>query len=98
MLAFNLGVNDFAKRHDTTLYMGLNVSLAGVRGILAAFLGMGLYAGWESRHALGFTVPPFHGLGPHLFLLTTMLTLVGLLGFINLNRVMVRNDQLATAD
>ena len=98
VLAFNLGHNDFAKKHVATLYMGLNVSLAGIRGILAGFLGMGLYVGWAPRTVWGVTLPGFQGIGPHVFGLTTALVVVALLGFTALSRSIVRNGELAPAD
>ncbi|MFW6060019.1 MAG: MFS transporter [Phycisphaeraceae bacterium] len=98
VLAFNLGHNDFAKRHDATLYMGLNVSAAGVRGIVAAFLGMGLYLGWESRHWLGITLPAFAGIGPYVFLITTACTTISLFGFTSLSRSIARAGQVAPTD
>lgn len=98
VLAFNLGHNDFAKRADATLYMGLNVSLAGIRGLLAAFLGMGLYLGWESRRVWGLTLPGFDGIGPYVFLLTTALVLTSLLGFTALSRSIARDGRLVPAD
>ncbi len=48
-LAWSLGHHDFASRQMAPIYMGLHVTLTGVRGALGPFLGMFIYA--------GFTVP-----------------------------------------
>ncbi|MGD9693004.1 MAG: MFS transporter [Phycisphaerales bacterium] len=45
MLAWDLGHHDFARRDLATLYMGIHVTLTGVRGAIAPFLGTLLYAG-----------------------------------------------------
>ncbi|MCK4873901.1 MAG: hypothetical protein KAS72_14365 [Phycisphaerales bacterium] len=50
-LAWNLGHNDFSSREMAPIYMGIHVTLTGVRGALGPFFGMLLYA--------GFTVPMF---------------------------------------
>lgn len=42
-LAWNLGHLHFAKRHDAELYMGVHVSLTGVRGLVAPFIGIALW-------------------------------------------------------
>lgn len=42
-IAWNLGHLDFAKPHQATQYMGIHVTLTGVRGLLAPLLGVGLY-------------------------------------------------------
>ncbi len=45
MLAWDLGHHDFARRDLATLYMGIHVTLTGVRGAIAPFLGALLYSG-----------------------------------------------------
>ncbi len=88
MLAWNLGHNDFADRRMVTLYMGIHVTLTGVRGAVAPFLAMLLFAGWPGRiiPVLNWTVPAFDGIGHHLFLATAALALIGEIGFASLNR------------
>jgi len=86
MLAWNLGHNDFADRNLVALYMGIHVTLTGVRGILAPYLAMVLLYGWQSDVIPGLTVPPFGGIGPHVFLVTTALALIAETGFIRLHR------------
>ncbi len=76
-LAWQLGHNDFAPRDQLSAYMGIHVTLTGVRGAFAPFLGMALYLGWD---ASGY-VPGSTGLGPWLFLLSAVLGLVAWRGF-----------------
>ncbi len=42
-LAWNLGHLDFAPAHKASAYMGVHVTLTGVRGLIAPFLSVGLY-------------------------------------------------------
>ena len=48
-LAWQLGHNDFAPRDQLAAYMGIHVTLTGVRGAFAPFLGMALYRRLEQR-------------------------------------------------
>ncbi len=48
-LAWQLGHNDFAPRDQLSTYMGIHVTLTGVRGAFAPFLGMALYLGWDAK-------------------------------------------------
>jgi hypothetical protein len=47
-LAWNLGHLDFARPEEAEIYMGIHVSLTGLRGLIAPLIGMWLYAsfGW----------------------------------------------------
>ena len=76
-LAWQLGHNDFAPRDQLSAYMGIHVTLTGVRGAFAPFLGMALYLGWDAK---GY-VPGSTGLGPWLFLLSALLGIVAWRGF-----------------
>lgn len=81
-LAWQLGHNDFAPRDQLSAYMGIHVTLTGVRGAIAPFLGMALYLGWEaSAHR-----PAFEGLGEWLFLLSAALGVFAWRGFHRLTR------------
>jgi MFS family permease len=42
-LAWNLGHLDFAPAHKASQYMGVHVTLTGVRGLIAPFLAVGVY-------------------------------------------------------
>lgn len=53
MLAWNLGHHDFARRDLATIYMGIHVTLTGVRGAIAPFIGALLFSG-------ALAIPAFH--------------------------------------
>ena len=81
-LAWQLGHNDFAPRDQLSAYMGIHVTLTGVRGAFAPFLGMALYVGWD---AIGW-LPASGGLGPWLFMFSAVLGLFAWRGFEALSR------------
>jgi MFS family permease len=83
-LAWNLGHNDFARGGEVADYMGLHVTLTGIRGAFAPFLGMAIYLGWPARDDLG--LPALAGLGAATFLLSGGLCLAATLGFVGLHR------------
>jgi hypothetical protein len=86
-LAWQLGHNDFARREDAGLYMGVHVTLTGVRGATAPFLGTLLYLGWsELTLPAGLRVPGFGGIGPHTWLVAAALSGASMLGFARLRR------------
>ncbi len=76
-LAWQLGHNDFAPRDQVAAYMGIHVTLTGVRGAFAPFLGMALYLGWRG----GEMLPAMTGLGPYLFLVSAALGVMAWRGF-----------------
>jgi MFS family permease len=86
-LAWQLGHNDFAPREQVAAYMGIHVTLTGVRGAFAPFLGMALYLGWSR----GIMLPEMPGLGPYLFLVSALLGVMAWRGF-NTLRHDVRTD------
>ena len=86
-LAWQLGHNDFAPREQLAAYMGIHVTLTGVRGAFAPFLGMALYLGWSE----GSVLPALQGLGPYLFLVSAVLGVMAWRGF-NTLRHEVRLD------
>jgi hypothetical protein len=79
-LGWNLGHNDFASVGRAQHYMGVHVTLTGLRGGVAPPLGVLAYMGLEASHA---------GAGEFALLLPLALTFVGLLGF---NRMRRRAD------
>ncbi len=90
MLAWNLGHNDFASRRLVAVYMGIHVTLTGVRGAIVPFLGMWLYQGMP-RFTLPWVnvrLPGFDGLHVHLFLITTLLMVISNRGFSQLAKSM----------
>jgi MFS family permease len=81
-LAWQLGHNDFAPKDQLTAYMGIHVTLTGLRGAFAPFLGTALYLGWSSHGAL----PALEGLGHYVFLLSAGLGVIAWLGFDRLRK------------
>lgn len=88
MLAWTLGHNDFASRELVALYMGIHVTLTGVRGVVAPFLAVVLYAGWNgfAIPGLGLSAPGFGGTGEHIFLLAAALNIIAIAGFYAMSR------------
>ena len=86
MIAWTLGHNDFADKRLAALYMGIHQTLTGVRGAFAPFLGVWLLAGWEGFTWIGGEVPPWEGIGPQVFLITTGFAIVAWLGFWSLSQ------------
>lgn len=89
-MAWQLGHNDFASRKMTSVYMGVHVTLTGVRGAIVPFVGMLLYTGWDTivDPQGNVLLPGFAGLGTRVFLLFLALSAVALLGYIRLDRLM----------
>jgi MFS family permease len=81
-LAWQLGHNDFAPRDQISTYMGIHVTLTGVRGAFAPFLGMALYLGWDAKGS----VPGSTGLSAWLFMLSAVLGVVAWRGFDRLRK------------
>lgn len=99
MLAWNLGHNDFADRKLVSLYMGIHVTLTGLRGAMFPFLGMFLVAGaspesWLGRQ-LGVIMGPFDGIGPYVFVITFILAVIANRGFHKMARELGRQERPA---
>ena len=94
MLAWNLGHNDFADRRMVATYMGIHVTLTGVRGAFGPFLAVALYSGWNPIPLPGVDValPGFDGIGYHLFAVTTVLAIIAERGFRSLKRTIDRKE------
>jgi MFS family permease len=71
-LGWNLGHNDFASLGKVQQYMGVNVTLTGMRGLVAPPLGIIVYTGLERFHA---------GAGRFALVLPIAMTLTGAIGF-----------------
>ncbi|MGC4027842.1 MAG: MFS transporter [Steroidobacteraceae bacterium] len=71
-LGWNLGHNDFASLGKVQQYMGVNVTLTGMRGLVAPPLGMLIY-GWLERLQAGA--------GRFALLLPVAMTIAGAVGF-----------------
>jgi hypothetical protein len=89
-LAWSIGHNDFAEPENAGLYMGIHVTLTGVRGAVAPFLGTLLYAGF-APFALPWTdlvIPGVAGIGGHAMLVAAITSTIATLGFVRLRRRM----------
>jgi len=69
-LAWQLGHNDFADQKALSAYMGIHVTLTGVRGAIMPFLGMFLYIGMGAE-----------SIGAHLFAIAALLSVIAWWGF-----------------
>jgi hypothetical protein len=87
-LAWNLGHNDFAPPDRVGLYMGVHVTLTGMRGAVAPFVGMALYLGWAAHRLPGLDVrlPAWDGLGEGLMPFAAVMSGVSAFGFRSLQR------------
>ncbi|MCA9285100.1 MAG: MFS transporter [Phycisphaerales bacterium] len=81
VLAWNLGHHDFAPPNRDAQYMGVHVTLTGLRGLLAPFLAVGIY------DLLDRQIPGSGG-GFWVFGVCLALNLVGAIGFVHLKRQM----------
>jgi hypothetical protein len=62
-IAWNLGHLHFAGKHDAELYMGIHVTLTGVRGMLMTFVGIWAYRAlgwWSLLIAVGMGATAFY--------------------------------------
>jgi MFS family permease len=91
-LAWQLGHNDFAKPDQLGAYMGLHVTLTGVRGAIAPFLGIILYAGWRSG---GLMPGSWEGVGAGVFGVAAVISGLSGWGFYRLYRTMKREGSIA---
>lgn len=76
-LGWNLGHNDFARPEQAALYMGVHVTLTGMRGLAAPLIGVALYRGVESL---------WSGHGYWALVLPVSLNLLGAFSFLPLRR------------
>lgn len=83
-LAWTLGHNDFAKPTELGAYMGAHVTLTGIRGAFAPFVGILLYLGWDANWLL----PGFDGLGAGVFLVAAALSGLSWVGYQRMKRVL----------
>ncbi len=82
LLAWQIGHNDFTTPERANLYMGVHVTLTGLRGVLAPVLGMVVYLGTTGSAWL----PAVDGVGAHLFLVSAIFSGVATVGFGRLER------------
>jgi MFS family permease len=76
-LAWNLGHLDFAPAHKASQYMGVHVTLNGVRGLLAPLAAVAIYDALDAAAA-----------GQWVFGISVVLCIVGAMGFVLQRRVM----------
>ena len=96
MVAWQIGHNDFTTPERAHLYMGVHVTLTGLRGLLAPFVGMFLFLGAlgaPSESAMGG--PAASGLGDALFLIAALLSASSTLGFAALARRLHSSETVA---
>lgn len=82
VLAWNLGHQDYAPVEQSSRYMGLHVTLTGIRGLLAPAFGMAIYT---YLHKSGYQA------GPIVFYVGAFLSAVGGIGFILLAKARLSN-------
>lgn len=82
-LAWNLGHLQYVKPERSTDYMAVHVTLTGVRGLTAPFLGVGLYSLYESQ---------WPGEGSLVFAVGLVITLCGTFGFRALSRGVLKES------
>lgn len=87
ILAWNLGHHDFAPKRLARVYMGVHVTLTGIRGVFAPFLGTLLYSGALGMGAFSITMP---AMGGWAFFALASISVLGALLFFRLNRTVSR--------
>ncbi len=80
VLAWNLGHLDFAPAHKVAQYMGVHVTLTGVRGIIGPFAAVWMYEAFKARLGVGG--------GSWVFLVCLGFAIAGSIGFVRLARQM----------
>ena len=86
-LAWSLGHNDFASQKELSSYMGVHVTLTGIRGVVAPALGIALYTGIPSTG--------FEGFGNSVFIISALGSAAAAVGFYRLYRRMSAEKQLS---
>jgi MFS family permease len=81
VLAWNLGHHDFTNVASSSAYMGVHVSLTGLRGLIAPFLGVVLYESLQGVNPTGWIV----------FVIALALGIAGAGGFVILSRLLPRD-------
>ncbi|MEO2177888.1 MAG: hypothetical protein ABGY96_27885 [bacterium] len=87
-LAWNLGHNDFASQKLLAAYMGAHVTLTGIRGAIAPFVGILLYLGWSDVVFL----PDFEGIGVGIFLVAACFSTLSWWGYRGMGRALTASQ------
>jgi hypothetical protein len=91
-IAWQLGHNHFAPPERAGLYMSVHVTLTGLRGLIAPFLGMWLYVGSAPRDLAGIALPAFPGVGGWAMIGAAGISTLASLGFLGLHRRLARES------
>ncbi|WP_432798207.1 MFS transporter [Poriferisphaera sp. WC338] len=86
ILAWQLGHHDFADKKLVSVYMGIHVTLTGIRGAFCAYLAVLFLDGISPIHVLDFEFPGWQGMGENIFLLSGSFCMIAWLGFTRLER------------
>ncbi len=95
-LAWAIGHHDFAPPHLANVYTGIHVTLTGVRGAIAPFIGVFLYSGWDFR--VGDVHLAWEGLGGWVFGIFALVNIVAARMFSRLRDDMERGDVRSALD
>ena len=96
VLAWNHGHHDYSSRELASVYMGIHVTLTGVRGAFAPFLGTLLYGAWAWNWP-GVVSIEWGGLGAATFFVLAGVSVYGALLFLRLHRE-TRTKKLTPAE
>jgi MFS family permease len=88
VLGWNLGHHDFASRERSGEYMGVHVTLTGVRGLIGPFVAVVLYEWFDALRP---------GAGVWVFAACVALSVAGSIGFVLLDRSFRRHAEEPTA-
>lgn len=89
ILAWNLGHLDFASKELAAVYMGIHVTLTGIRGAIAPLIGMVLYTGWNPLIIKGNQYfPGFDGIGGYVFFIAASFGVLSAVGYYTLEKQM----------
>lgn len=83
VLGWNLGHNDFASPERASMYMGVHVTLTGIRGLIAPLTGVWVYHFLETWQA---------GYGRWVLVVPLCVTTLGAFGFVRMSRDMKRRE------
>jgi MFS family permease len=86
-LAWNLGHLHYVKPDRATDYMAVHVTLTGVRGLTAPFIGVAIYTTYEAH---------WPGQGSWVFVVGAFLAFLGAMGFLKLSRDFVKSTTQPT--
>lgn len=89
VLAWNLGHHDFASPQSSTQYMGVHVTLTGIRGLLAPLFGVFIYK---------MLLDQGSATGGGVYLVAALLGILGATGFLLLSKRYSKPPELESAD